>query len=297
MLSHVPTTQFFTLHTLNPRDMDLWDHMNLRGFFELPPWGPDYMRAYQAMSSITEANECTITNLEGRRVTITLTRRLVREALNLPSGEGVDFFKLSHDNDNNDVCSTSNKPTWEQLRRQRIFLSLQLHMQHFHMTYPHRWTTPEKTLSTEYSLRDVRGEGVKYDYAQYLLFEIHRGKKSLEVSRQSKAKRKMPLYFGGVLVLTRIVYHAMGVMDDLPPLVDMPEGVVARHYTRKMPMDVPLKRKRSPSRKEKTEPAHRPQTRHATQQEQKKVPTEEELEEELIMEALKLSKIEAGTSS
>ena len=94
VLVHVPTTQFFALHTLNPRDMDLWDHMNLRGFFKLTPWGPDYMRAYQALSTITDTNDCTITNLHGRRVNITLTRGLVQEALHLPSGEGIDFFRL-----------------------------------------------------------------------------------------------------------------------------------------------------------------------------------------------------------
>ena len=138
VLAHVPTAQFFALHTLNPRDMDLWDHMNLRGFFKLTPWGADYMRAYQALSTIIDTNECTITNLHERRVTLTLTRGLVREALHLPSGEGIDFFRLSHDDEDNAVCSASDKPVWDQLRRQQICLALQLHMQHFHMTYPHR---------------------------------------------------------------------------------------------------------------------------------------------------------------
>ena len=49
-------------------------------------------------------------------------------------------------------------------------------MQHFHMTYPHRWSAPEKTLATEYSLRDIRGVGLKFDYAHYLMFEFQRGR-------------------------------------------------------------------------------------------------------------------------
>ena len=296
VLAHVPTAQFFALHTLNPRDMDLWDHMNLWGFFELPPWGPDYMRAYQAMSTITDHDDCTITNLQGRRVAVTLTRALVREALHLPSGEGIDFFRLSHDDNDNAVCSASDRPVWDQLLRQQIRFALQLHMQHFHITYPHRWTRPEKTLATEYSLRDAKGEGVKYDYTHYLLFEIHKEKKSIEASRQSTAKRKMPLYLGGVLMLTRIIYHALGAIEELPPPIEMPGEVTARHYTRKMQKDLPQKRKKTPPRTEETDRTTRASSK-AAQQEQQKEATKELTEEELILQALNLSRSEAGTSS
>ena len=94
------------------------------------------------------------------------------------------------------------------------------------MTYPHRWSKPEKVLATEYSLRDVRGEGVKYDYAHYLLFEFERGRKSIDVARASKAKRPQPIYLGGVLVLTRIVYYAMGAIDRLPAPIEIPADVI-----------------------------------------------------------------------
>ena len=43
---HVPTSEFFELHNLSEDNLELWEHMNLQGFFELPAWGPDYMRAY-----------------------------------------------------------------------------------------------------------------------------------------------------------------------------------------------------------------------------------------------------------
>ena len=48
---HVVTAQFFALHTLRGEDMAIWESMNLNGFFGLAPWGPDYMRAYQALSN------------------------------------------------------------------------------------------------------------------------------------------------------------------------------------------------------------------------------------------------------
>ena len=89
----------------------------------------------------------------------------MREALNLPSGESIDFFKLRHLDKDNRIFSDSNKPIWDELNRQGVRLALQLHMKHFHITYPHRWSTSELTIATEYSLRDMHGEGVKYDYA------------------------------------------------------------------------------------------------------------------------------------
>ena len=50
---HVPTTEFYELHNLSEDNMELWEHMNLKGFFELPAWVPDYMRAYQTLTSLT----------------------------------------------------------------------------------------------------------------------------------------------------------------------------------------------------------------------------------------------------
>ena len=139
---HVPTAEFYELHCLSEDNLELWEHMNLQGFFELPAWGPDYMRAYQAITMLDQEDHFQVTGMDGAQVQIHLTRRLVQEALNLPSGESIDFFKLKHSDEDNEVCSDSGKPVWDELNRQRIRLALQLHMQHFHMTYPHRWSAP-----------------------------------------------------------------------------------------------------------------------------------------------------------
>lgn len=81
---HMPTAQFFLLHTLNPWIMALWEHMKLRGYFKLPLWGPDYTRAYHALSFMNDQNECMVTNLHVYQENMKITRRMVREALNLP---------------------------------------------------------------------------------------------------------------------------------------------------------------------------------------------------------------------
>lgn len=48
---HVPTKVFFVMHNIDPTNQELWSHMNLKGFFELPAWGPNFMRSYQALNS------------------------------------------------------------------------------------------------------------------------------------------------------------------------------------------------------------------------------------------------------
>ena len=99
----------------------------------------------------------------------------------------------------------------------------------------------ELTIAIEYSLRDMHGEGVKYDYARYLIYEFHRGKKSIYNARNSKAIRPHLMYLGGVLVLTRIVYFAMGKLALLPPPLHIPYGIIPKHTTRPLAYDKPAR--------------------------------------------------------
>ena len=141
------TVEFFTLHTLNPIDMELWEHMNLKGFFKLPTWGPDYMRDYQTLTTLMQENNFTVMGLDGELNILQMTQGLIRESLNLPSRKSTDCFKLHHTDEENRVCSNSNKLVWDELNRQCIRLALQLHMQHFHITFPHGWFMPKLTIA------------------------------------------------------------------------------------------------------------------------------------------------------
>ena len=149
-------------------------------------------------------------------------------------------------------------------------------MQHFHITYPHRWSALELTIATKYSLRDMHGEGVKYDYARYLIFEFHRGRKSIESAQSSKAIRPHPMYLGGVLVLTRIIYYAMNKVHLLPAPLHIPQGVIPRNSTRPQTRDraarPPPPKKEVPKRREEEEVKKRA-TRSGEREEKKATPT------------------------
>ena len=117
----------------------------------------------------------------------------------------------------------------------------------------------------------MHGEGVKYDYARYLIFEFHRGRKSIESARKSKALRPHPIYLGGVLVLTRIIYYALNIMHMLPAPLHIPQGVIPRHSTR--PRDRASKpqapKKEVPKKKEEE---RKMATRSGVKEEKKTVP-------------------------
>ena len=113
----MPTIEFYKLHNLSENSMELWKHMNLKGFFELPTWGPDYMRAYQALTTLTQDDFFTVTGMDGAQMRLHMTRSLIKEALNVPLGQSIEFFKLKHSDKNNRVCSDPNKPVWDKLNR------------------------------------------------------------------------------------------------------------------------------------------------------------------------------------
>ena len=145
-------------------------------------------------------------------------------------------------------------------------------MQHFHMTYPHRWSAPELTIATEYSLRDMHGEGVKYDYARYLIFEFHKGRKSIESARKSKVVRPHPIYLGGVLVLTRIIYYAMNTMHLLPAPLHIPQGIIPKHSTCPQSQDKAAKPQHPKKEIPKREEAKKMATRSSEREVKKTIP-------------------------
>ena len=72
-----------------------------------------------------------------------------------------------------------------------------------------------------------------------------------------EAVRPHPMYLGGVLVLTRIVYYAMNKIDLLPAPLHIPHGIIPWHSTRPQARDraacQPPPKKEVPKRREEEE--------------------------------------------
>ena len=299
VLVHVPARSFFNLHTLDPNAPNIWDSLCLAEYFALPAWGPDLRRAWEALSTLNKELRCQVTDFTGGKTTIQLSRQLVRDALHLRFDDLAFNDKAQKDSDRV-LCADEAEPRWDQLKCQAIRLALQIHMQHLHVSNPHRWSAPEKAVAVHYTSRQTTQPELKRDYVGTFLHKISLASQSAVTKGESEASRRTRPYLGAVMPLTRIVYHALG-RRQLPEPWDMPEG--SQISSAIIPGTKP-KRPHKPTKPKKTQvPRGRPGTRNTPaepveEQTEATYPlTEEEREESMLLEALNLSKSEAGTSS
>lgn len=220
---HVPTTSFFQLHTQDPNAPYLWDCLNLAPYFALPPWCPDFRRAWALVCTLDSRFRFTVLDLQGRQREFTLTRDMVRGAFQLVTGD-LPYNDKAYTEEERALCSSADHPTWDQLNHQQIRLPLQIHTQHLQITYPHRWTTMEKIIAIEYTRRQVNRSPVDFEYTGSWIEKLQKAAKSMITQSKSMAKRQMKPYLGAVLALTRIVYYALGCINELPKPWEVPAG-------------------------------------------------------------------------
>lgn len=285
----VPTDRFFELHTLDPHASFLWESLCLEGYFALPPWGPDLQRAWELITTLDDQNYFKVTDLQGNQQKILLNRKLIRKALHLPD-EDLVFNDKALKRKDRENCADQDEPRWDQLKQQAIRMALQLYMQHFHLGYPHRWTTPDKLPATQFTKKEITSPDLRNDYAQEIVSKIKRAAKSVISQGKSTAKRISKPYLGGPLLLTRIAYTALELDDDeLPPPWAKPDD--ERVGSRSQPG--------SRSHKSTTEPPGRtPITRKRSQKAQS-VPQEDvpkDVDPVELEEAIKLSRSEGAKS-
>ncbi|MCO5605538.1 hypothetical protein L7F22_059721 [Adiantum nelumboides] len=77
--------EIWTLHR-RPEVVDLIRAVHLEQFFRLPPWGTDYMRAHELMSSIQYDGKAMLTNKDGVKVQVLITTAIANEALHFYPG-------------------------------------------------------------------------------------------------------------------------------------------------------------------------------------------------------------------
>ena len=146
-------------------------------YFALPEWGPDLQGAWEALSTLGPDFRCRVTNFAGEQMTIQLTWQLVREALHLQMGD-VAFNDRAYKNEDRDLTSKVMEPRWDQLKCQAIQLPLQIHMQHLHVTNPHRWSLPEKAVAVQYTIRQMTQPKMRKDYMSTFLQKLLRASQS-----------------------------------------------------------------------------------------------------------------------
>ncbi|MCO5593872.1 hypothetical protein L7F22_047891 [Adiantum nelumboides] len=112
--------EIWTLHR-RPEVASAVRAVHLEQFFRLPPWGTDYMRAHKLMSSIQYDGKAMLTDSDGAKVEVLITKDIINEALQfipgaydlIPKTKAIDnekaFLKVKGSKFNSAASSRSTK--------------------------------------------------------------------------------------------------------------------------------------------------------------------------------------------
>ena len=85
------------------------------------------------------------------------------------------------------------------------------------MAHTQKYTMPELSMAWHLTGALLDMDLLEVDLSNHVLHNIHRIQEGSRLSGTSKSKKKLPLALGAPLILTRLVYYALGVIHHLPP--------------------------------------------------------------------------------
>ncbi|MCO5563266.1 hypothetical protein L7F22_016903 [Adiantum nelumboides] len=169
--------EIWTLHR-RPKISSAIRAVHLENFFRLPPWGTDYMRAHELMSSIQYDGKAMPTDNDGAKVEVLITKDIINEALHFIPG-AYDLI-----------------PKTKAIDNEKAFLKK-----------PPRYTEPFLHMALVMALCVAEKRQVRCDFAKYTLESL------VEANLKNSTKNK--LYMNDGPMLTRIAYQALGMIEDL----------------------------------------------------------------------------------
>ncbi|MCO5613456.1 hypothetical protein L7F22_067732 [Adiantum nelumboides] len=144
--------EIWTLHR-RPEVASAVRAMHLEQFFRLPPWGTDYMRAHELMSSIQYDGKAMLTDSDGAKVEVLITKEIINEALQFIPG-AYDLIPKTKviDNEKAFLKVKGSKFKYSDLIYSKLELPLKLISQHLRVQ-----KSPRTTSSTA-SSRSARSK-------------------------------------------------------------------------------------------------------------------------------------------
>lgn len=218
---YVPTEAYWELARVR-QTRQILQAASLWRFFRLPPWGPDYRRAWELQCTLKDGR-AEVTGLDGHLEQIIVTREVVRAALHT---NGITLPQGNLSPGEKGVVTGQDRLTFANLKQKQITLALQLYMQFFGMAHTQKYTMPELRIAFHLTQSFLRQDMVEVDYSDHILRGLHRIQEGSRLSGKSKAKKNLPLALGAPLILTRIVYYALGAINHLPPPLQYDHTIV-----------------------------------------------------------------------
>ncbi|MCO5552530.1 hypothetical protein L7F22_006042 [Adiantum nelumboides] len=201
-------SEIWTLHK-RPKVASAVRAIHLEQFFRLPPWGTDYMRAHELMSSIQHDGKPMLTDSDGTKVKVLITKEIINEALLFLSG-AYDLIPKTKaiDNEKAFLKIKGSKFKYSDLIYSELELPLRLISQHLRVQKPSRYTEPYLHMAVVMALCVAEKRQVRCDYAKFILEIL------IKVNLKNTAKNK--LYMNAGPMLTRVAYKALCMINDLP---------------------------------------------------------------------------------
>ena len=171
------------------------------------------------MTTLDDAGIASISGKDGMKLQVQITEELVSEALKMPTPAQAQRLphQLNEAEKKATFRPTNSKETFKDLKDQRMDLPLRLYAHHFAMGKPQRFTHPNKRVAG-FIHQAMKGATRRPgNFSCNILLDIQNYKKS-------KGLQQYP-YLAGGLMLTRIAYQAIGMIEELPPALnpaDMP---------------------------------------------------------------------------
>ncbi|MCO5582082.1 hypothetical protein L7F22_035973 [Adiantum nelumboides] len=200
--------EIWTLHR-RPEVSSAVRAVHLENFFKLPPWGTDYMRAHKLMSSIQYDGKAMITDNDGEKVEVLITKDIINEALHfIPRAYDLIPKTKAIDNEKAFLKVKGSKFKYSDLIYTELKLPLRLISQHLRVQKPPRYTEPFLHMAVVMALCVAEKRQVRCDFAKYILESL------IEANLKNSSKNKLYMNVGPML--TRIAYQALGMIEDLP---------------------------------------------------------------------------------
>ncbi|MCO5599603.1 hypothetical protein L7F22_053709 [Adiantum nelumboides] len=200
--------EIWTLHR-KPEVASAVRAVQLEQFFRLSPWGTDYMRAHELMSSIQYDGKAMLIDSDGAKVEVLITKEIINEALQflpraydlIPKTKAIDYEKTF-------LKVKGSKFKYSDLIYSELELPLRLISQHLRVQKPPRYIEPFLHMAVVMALCVAERRQVRCDYAKFILESL------IKANLKNSAKNK--LYMNAGHMLTRVAYQALDMMDDLP---------------------------------------------------------------------------------
>ncbi|MCO5610368.1 hypothetical protein L7F22_064604 [Adiantum nelumboides] len=183
--------------------------IHLEQFFRLLPWGTDYMRAHELMSSIQYNGQALLTDKDGSKARVLITRDIINEALHFHSRQYDLLAKTKYlDNEKAFIKAKGNKYKYSDMIYSELELPLRLISQHFRVQKPPRYTEPLLHIAMVMALAVAKNRTIRCDYGKFILENL------VEANMKGSPKNKLYMSLGPMLA--RIAYQALGTIEDLP---------------------------------------------------------------------------------